>query len=111
VIPDESDGRVMATTQELQAEERFLSGFAAAGRGTVAPVGIPAGLDRTLANGKRLNDGQWDTVTGLLTSENRVNLFEGPAGAGKSYSLQKFDEGMRRGRESVPWHEGGCQPG
>jgi conjugative relaxase-like TrwC/TraI family protein len=103
VITAEIDGRLMATTQELQAEERFLSGFAAGGRGTVCPVGVPAGLDRTLADGKRLNDGQWDTVTGLLTSENRVNLFEGPAGAGKSYSLQKFDEGMRRAGKSVTY--------
>ncbi len=104
VITAEIDGRVMATTKELQAEEQFISGFAAGGRGTVAPVGIPAGLDRRIEGGKKkLNDGQWDTVTGLLTSENRVNLFEGPAGAGKSYSLQKFDEGMRRAGKSVTY--------
>ena len=39
----------MATTRELQSEEQFLTGFAAGGRGTVAPVGVPAGLERTLA--------------------------------------------------------------
>ena len=82
VITAEIDGRLMATTKELQAEERFITGFAAGGRGSVAPVGVPAGLNRTLADGKILNDGQWETVIGLLTSENRVNLFEGPAGAG-----------------------------
>ena len=85
----------MCTTEELQAEERFLTGFAAAGRGTVVPVGVPAGLNRIRADGTELNDGQWGAVTGLLDSENRVNLFEGPAGAGKSWSLKKFDEGMR----------------
>ena len=90
VITAEIDGRLMATTDGLQAEERFISGFAAGGRGTVAPVGLPAGLERG-----KLNDGQWDTVLGLLGSENRVNLFEGPAGAGKSWSLKKLDEGMR----------------
>ena len=37
VITAEIDGRLMATTDELQAEERFISGFAAAGRGTVVP--------------------------------------------------------------------------
>jgi hypothetical protein len=98
VITAEIDGRLMATTQELQADERFLSGFAAGGRGTVLPVGVPAGLERG-----KLNDGQWDTVTGLLTSENRVNLFEGPAGAGKSWSLKKFDEGMRRAGKPVTY--------
>jgi hypothetical protein len=103
VITAEIDGRVMATTEGLQAEERFITGFAAGGRGTVAPVGVPAGLDRKLADGKILNDGQWDTVTGLLESPNRVNLFEGPAGAGKSYSLQKYDEAMRRMGKSVTY--------
>ena len=103
VITAEIDGRVMATTLELQREEQFLSGFAAGGRGTVAPVGIPRGLVRVLADGTILNDGQWETVTGLLTSENRVNLFEGPAGAGKSYSLSKFDEGVRRAGKSVTY--------
>ena len=103
VITAEIDGRVMATTLELQREEQFLSGFAAGGRGTVAPVGVAAGLVRVLADGTILNDGQWDTVTGLLGSENRVNLMEGPAGAGKSYSLTKFDEGMRRAGKSVTY--------
>jgi conjugative relaxase-like TrwC/TraI family protein len=98
VITAEIDGRVMATTKELQAEEQFITGFAAGGRGTVVPVGIPAGLQRD-----KLNDGQWETVVGLLGSENRVNLFEGPAGAGKSWSLQKFDEGMRRAGQSVTY--------
>ncbi len=103
VLTAEIDGRMMATTHELQQEERFITGFAAGGRGTVVPVGVPAGLDRTLDDGKTLNDGQWDTVIGLLESENRVNLFEGPAGAGKSWSLQKFNEGMQRAGQSVTY--------
>jgi conjugative relaxase-like TrwC/TraI family protein len=98
VITAEIDGRVMATTEGLQAEERFITGFAAGGRGTVLPVGVPAGLERG-----KLNDGQWETVIGLLGSENRVNLFEGPAGAGKSWSLQKFDEGMKLAGKSVTY--------
>lgn len=90
VLTAEIDGRTMATTRGLQAEERAIIAFAAGGRGGVRPVGVPEGLERG-----QLNDGQWETVVGLLTSENRVNLFEGPAGAGKSWSLRKFDEGMR----------------
>ncbi len=90
VLTAEIDGRKMATTKQLQAEEQAIIAFAAGGRGSVRPVGVPDGLERG-----KLNDGQWETVVGLLASENRVNLFEGPAGAGKSWSLQKFDEGMR----------------
>ncbi len=103
VITAEINGRLMSTTEGLQEEERFITGWSAGGRGSVCPVGVPAGLDRKLADGKTLNDGQWDTVIGLLTSENRVNLFEGPAGAGKSYSLQKLDEGMRLAGKSVTY--------
>lgn len=97
------DGRMMATTPELRAEERFLSDFAAAGRGAVAAVGGAEGLSRTLPDGKVLNDGQFDTACGLLESENRINLVLGPAGAGKTSMLGKFEEGMRRAGRSVAY--------
>jgi conjugative relaxase-like TrwC/TraI family protein len=103
VIVRDIEGRRMATTEKLQDEENAIVSFAARGRGTVLPVGVPEGLTRTLADGKTLNDGQWDVVTGLLNSSNRVNLVEGPAGAGKSWSLQKLDEGMKRAGESVTY--------
>ena len=93
----------MATTDGLQREEDYIVGQAMGGRGSVAPVGVPEGLSRTLVGGKRLNDGQWDTVTGLLESENRINLVEGPAGAGKSSLLAKYAEGMRRAGQTVTW--------
>ena len=48
-----------------------------------------------LDNGKTLNDDQWGTVTGLLDSPNRINLVEGPAGAGKSSMLGKLEEGLK----------------
>jgi conjugative relaxase-like TrwC/TraI family protein len=96
VFTNTIDGRVMATTDALQEEERFLAGFAARGEGSVLPVGVAEGLDRKMADGRSLNDGQWRAVTGLLDSPNRVNLVEGPAGAGKSSMLAKFDEGLRR---------------
>lgn len=98
VLTAEIDGRMMATTKELQAEEQGVIAFAARGRGGVRPVGVPDGLERD-----KLNDGQWETVVGLLSSENRVNLFEGPAGAGKSWSLKKFDEGMRLAGKPVTY--------
>ena len=70
-------------------------------RGRSKPVGVPDGLSRQLAGGKRLNDGQWEAVQGLLNSSNLVNLVEGPAGAGKSSLLAKYDEGMRLAGQEV----------
>jgi conjugative relaxase-like TrwC/TraI family protein len=101
VITSEIDGRRMATTEGLQREEDYLVGQAAGGRGSVAAVGVPEGLTRIMKDGKSLNDGQWDAVTGLLTSENRINLVEGPAGAGKSSLLGKYQEGMRLAGKEV----------
>lgn len=101
VIVRDIDGRTLATTQDLLAEERAIISLAANGRGSVAPVGVPEGLTRVLPDGNRLNDEQWSVVLGLLGSSNRVEIFEGPAGSGKSWSLQKYDEAMRRQGESV----------
>jgi conjugative relaxase-like TrwC/TraI family protein len=100
VFTEVIDGRLMATTEQLQDEENSIVGFAAGGRGTVEPVGVPERLDRKLAGGKRLNDAQWAAVQGLLNSTSLMNLVEGPAGAGKSSLLAKYDEAMRKaGRE------------
>jgi conjugative relaxase-like TrwC/TraI family protein len=103
ILARDIDGRRMATTETLLAEERGIVGFAANGRGEVRPVGVPVGLSRTLADGKSLNDGQWNATLGLLNSSNRINVVEGPAGAGKSYLLRKFDEGMRLARQKVTY--------
>ena len=98
LIVDEIDGRRMATTAELQREEDYIAGFAARGLGTLEPVGVVDGLEPG-----RLNDGQWQAARGLLESENRVNLVEGPAGAGKSSMLGTFDQGMRLAGQSVTY--------
>jgi len=95
------DGRRMATTHALQAEEDGIIGFAARGIGAVAPVGVAEGLDRLRSDGKPLNDGQWQAVTGLLGSENRVNIVQGPAGAGKTDMLSKYRDGMGLAGKSV----------
>ena len=98
IIVREKDGRKLATTRELQREESFIAGWASRGMGTVRPLGVPAELERG-----RLNAGQWDAATGLLESSNRVNVVEGPAGAGKSYMLKKFDEGVRLAGQHVTY--------
>ena len=66
VIMRMKDGRLQCTTEALQREEDGIIGFAADGQGKVRPVGQDSGLDRVLKNGKLLNDGQWEAVTGLL---------------------------------------------
>jgi conjugative relaxase-like TrwC/TraI family protein len=103
LIFGEENGKRVVTSEALQAEERYIAGIAAGGRSSVAPIGVPEGLTRTLPDGKRLNDGQWNIVTGLLESSNRVNLVLGPAGAGKSWSLQKFDEAARLSGQNVTY--------
>jgi conjugative relaxase-like TrwC/TraI family protein len=96
VILVDRDGRKLATTESLMWEEEALAAWAADGRGMAAPIGVAEGLSRELGGGKRLNDGQWEAARGLLASANRVNVIEGPAGAGKSSLLKKFDEGVKR---------------
>lgn len=92
------DGKRLATAPALIAEERGLAAWAMSGRGTVAPIGRSEHLVRGY-----LNEGQWEAVTGLLESENRVNLVEGPAGAGKSSLLAKFAEGATLHGQSITW--------
>lgn len=104
IIISTMDGVRMATTAGLRAEERYLADVALLGMGDVAAVGVPQGLSRETEDGKHtLNDGQWDAARGLLESENRINLVEGPAGAGKSSMLAKYAEAMRKSGQMVTY--------
>ena len=103
VFVQDIDGRRMATTEALQAEEDDIARFAYAGCGLMPAAVVPVGLNRSLEGGKELSAEQWRAVTGLLASEDRVNLLEGPAGAGKTSLLAKFDEGMRRQGQTVTY--------
>ena len=103
VITAEIDGRLMVTTAELQGEEDYIVGQTMGGRGSVPPVGVAEGLTRIMEDGKALNDGQWNAVIGLMNSANRINLVEGPAGAGKTELLKKYREGMEEAGKSVTW--------
>jgi AAA domain/TrwC relaxase len=98
VITDVIGDRLMATTERLQAEERSIAGLAGRGLGAACPVGLADGLERG-----KLNDGQWEVTRGLLESSNRVNLVEGPAGAGKTTMLAAYDRGMQLAGESVTY--------
>jgi conjugative relaxase-like TrwC/TraI family protein len=103
VMTAEKDGRLMATSKEAYRMERSIIGFASGGRGCANPIGVPEGLSRTLADGKSLDDEQWDAVTGLLSSCDRVQLVDSAAGVGKSTMLGKFEEGMKRAGHRVTY--------
>jgi conjugative relaxase-like TrwC/TraI family protein len=103
VMTAEKDGRLMATSKEAYRMERSIIGFARGGVGCVNPIGVPEGLSRTLADGKSLDDEQWNAVTGLLASCDRVQLVDSAAGVGKSTMLGKFDEGMKRAARNVTY--------
>lgn len=96
LIVGEIDGRQMATTEKLQAEEDGIVGFAARGKGSMDAAGVSPELERG-----RLNDGQWKAVTGLLESKNRVNVVIGPAGAGKTDMLKTYCRGMELAGKTV----------
>ena len=98
VVTAEKDGRLMATTKKVHAEELFVTGLAASGRGTVQPVGVPDGLQRG-----KLDDEQWAAVTGLLTSHDKVRLVDSAAGVGKTTALTVFDQGMKLAGQQVTY--------
>ena len=89
------DGRRFVSTDTLEAEERYIVSRVGHG-GNACPIGVSDRLERG-----KLNDGQWQVVRGLLESSNRVNLVEGPAGAGKSTMLATFDRGATLMGETV----------
>lgn len=89
VLLAEKDGRLMASTREAWARERFLVTFASAGRGVVAPAGVPGELQRGI-----LDDEQWQAVQALLSSCDRVQMVDSAAGVGKSTMLSVYDRGM-----------------
>ena len=98
VMTGEKDGRLMVTTEEVHRQERFLTGFAQAGRGVVDPVGVAEGLERGI-----LDDDQWNAVTGLLASCDRVSVVDSAAGVGKSTMLGVYDQGMTLAGQNVTY--------
>ena len=98
VMSGEKDGRLMVTTEEVHRQERFLTAFAQAGRGVVNPVGVAEGLERGI-----LDDDQWNAVTGLLASCDRVSVVDSAAGVGKSTMLGVFDQGMTLAGRNVTY--------
>jgi conjugative relaxase-like TrwC/TraI family protein len=73
------DGRLVATTQQVLAEEQRTLAFARSGRGTCAPL-----VPRHVITRDWLNPGQRTAVGHVLTSPDRVILVRGAAGTGKT---------------------------
>jgi conjugative relaxase-like TrwC/TraI family protein len=90
-VTAERDGRRMATTRAVLAEERQMIAFAREGRGTQAQF----------CNKKHefqrewLNDGQRRAVEHILESRDRVILIRGAAGVGKTSMMQEAVEGFK----------------
>ena len=90
LIIAERDGRWMATTKAVLAEEKRMVSFARHGRGTQTPFKTQA------HHFKRdwLNDDQMKAVLHVLYSHDRVVLIRGAAGVGKTSMLQEMAEGI-----------------
>lgn len=91
------NGRRMATTEAVIAEERAMIGFARNGRGTRPGLGTGKHeFTRTY-----LNDGQRKAVEHVLHSTDRVIIIRGAAGVGKTSMMQEATEGIERHGKKV----------
>ena len=80
LITGERDGRRVATTRAVLAEETRMLDFARDGRGTCQPLGDPGHRFKDT----RLNAGQRRAVLHVLTTPDRVAVIRGAAGVGKT---------------------------
>jgi conjugative relaxase-like TrwC/TraI family protein len=96
-------GRRVVTSEAALEDDQAVVGFAKQGRGRCDPLG--PGTPHVFATrdgGKELDDGQKEAVRGLLDSidRNRVTLFIGKAGVGKTTTLEELKLALNeRGRE------------
>lgn len=98
VLTGELDGKLSATTRDIQREEAYIVTWAGRGLGAVPPAGVPEGLERDM-----LDDEQWAAVRGLLSSSDRVSMVDSAAGTGKSTMLAAYDRGMGLAGENVTY--------
>ncbi|MBK9118172.1 MAG: relaxase domain-containing protein [Phycisphaerales bacterium] len=89
LIIAERDGRRLATTREVLAEESRMLAFARNGRGTCRPLAPEHAIHR-----EWLNDAQRKAVRHVLESRDRVILVRGAAGTGKTSMMQEAAEGI-----------------
>lgn len=89
LIIAERDGRRLATTREVLAEESRMLAFARDGRGTSRPLAPEHVIQR-----EWLNDAQQKAVRHVLGSRDRVVLVRGAAGTGKTSMMQETAEAI-----------------
>ena len=90
LIIGERNGRRMATTRDVLAEERAVIDFAREGRGTCKPFA------RQHDEFQRdwLNDAQKKAVKHIVESRDRIMLVRGAAGVGKTTMMQEAVEAI-----------------
>lgn len=97
LITAERDGRRLATSREVLAEESRMLRFAREGRGACRPLGAPGHVFRR----EWLNDGQRRAVEHLLESGDRVMVVRGGAGTGKTAMMKEAVEAIEAGGKRV----------
>jgi len=97
LVRGEKEGRAVATTPEVLAEEQRVVAFARKGRGRYRPLGE---ADRPLSR-DWLNASQRAAVRHVLGSRDRVTLIRGVAGTGKTTLMQEAVEGLEAAGRKV----------
>lgn len=99
LIFGDRNGRRMATTREVLAEELHIVDLARRGRGTLAPLGDPK---EPLRNGD-LDPSQQAAVRHVLGSRDAVVAIRGIAGSGKTTLMREVVDAVeRKGIKVVP---------
>lgn len=96
VITRRLDGREIATTPEVLAEEQAMIDFARYGRGQVEPLATGWSIQRSW-----LDEGQQAAVEHVTESHDRVMMIRGMAGTGKTSLMQEAVEAIKAGGHRV----------
>ena len=90
LIRSDVDGRAMATTKDMLAQEARIVDFAKGGRGRCRPLGDP----KRPCTRDWFNAGQKAAVSHVLGSRDRVMIIRGVAGTGKTTMEQEIGEAL-----------------
>ena len=90
------EGREMATTRAVLAEERAMLDLARSGRGKARPLNPYWKIQR-----QWLNAGQQAAVKHVLESRDWITVIKGDAGTGKTSLMQEAADGIRAGGHEI----------
>lgn len=97
LLTAKSGGQRLVSTSDVLSEEKHMLAFAREGRGACAPLGSTPHVFRR----DWLNKGQRAAIEHLLQSRDRVMLFRGRAGTGKTSTMQEAAEAIAAGGHQV----------